>query len=210
MVEKSCELFERCKEVLNSIQIPPKYLNPPSHKCYCLNCYKDKEMYTRGDSPYIMPINSCRFGLKLDARKDWEDIFQTYQNSYHGTHYKKVKLIVLNGLLMPGDKIPEKDINTPGYHIPNQKYIFTSPSIKYALHDTYAKSHEHNNCEYKFILQLRQKPGTFIKGKETMGYGEKVIDKYVENNVIEWKTELRGTIELIGIIVHEVYIYIYI
>jgi hypothetical protein len=87
-------------------------------------------------------------------------------------------------------------------HIPEQSFIFTTPTIKYAALDCYAETNlftspKDGNCfTIKVVLQCKQKPGSFVVQPETVGARRKnrTICSEISNDEIEWKTQQRASI----------------
>ena len=198
-----CSLFERCHEALQSLAIPSPFFNSSSDKCYCSNCYIDKTIYIRGGETYEMPIGACRFGLKISNKTSTDqEIFNKWLNSYHGTKSKFVKSIIENGLQVPGTIVQGKVIKIKEGHIPGKKHIYSSPSFAYCCASHYSNPYPFKGREYKFFIQIRQKPGSFNIRDQTLP--KQIPDKYVNQNEMEYYTTDPDSIAQIGIIVFEV------
>jgi hypothetical protein len=108
---------------------------------------------------------------------------------------------------MPGDKLIDgtKLGIRPG-HIPDQKFIYTSPTIAYSSGPVYSPTYDfhstENDADYQaqIVLQCRQMPETFETGPETIGAtGE--ICPHIPNSEIEYFTDRRSTLLAYGLLV---------
>jgi len=197
----------------------------------CHKQRKDENTYKRGKPPsiYVLPVGWVRFNLSVPQYKVNEHkIFDEWHVSYHGTGEYGVRGIFRSGLtlLKPGDVAlggeelkeqndhiskPFKRINkfTNAEETFDKNQIFTSPSIAYASLSTYAKpfyisdpNDKNITYQLQFVFQLRQRPGSYNIGQETVGAAVSGIklDKYVDNNEIEWYTKENVAIVLTGLL----------
>ena len=115
-----CSLFSRCRQAFDNLKIPQNLLDPRGDKCYCLTCYKDDPIYTRGGQTYEMPLRACRFGVKMRNTSDQSDstVFKEWHNAYHGTQAQSILPILKTGLKVP-DGVNVKIL--PG-HIPGENF----------------------------------------------------------------------------------------
>lgn len=196
-----CSLFSRCREAFDSLNITKNLLDPRGDKCYCLNCYKDDPIYKRGGQTYEMPLRACRFGVKMRNTSNQSDstVFKDWHNAYHGTKAESILPILKTGLKVP-DGVNVKIL--PG-HIPNEYFIFTSASFAYSTSKAYAKDHPFKDNVYKFYVQVKR-PESYITQSETLSKKLKVQDKFLDKNVLEYKTKNEKDVIIIGVLVYEI------
>ena len=205
-----CQSMTICREVLEKcLEVKDNFLNPAHDKCYCVNCYKGDEYYSRGEplKRYVMPLEWCGFGIKIDPRyykEDIEQIFASYHVAYHGTTLHLVNQIIQTGFAIPGDKFIYKNVEIRPGHIPNKNEIYTSPSPNYSsFGDVYAVTFPYKGMKFKTILQVRQHPTSYEVQRETVG-GRCKSEKYISDEEIEWKTRIRDSIIPYRILIKQV------
>ena len=173
---------------LKSLGVAPSYLNPEFDRCYCRHCYEGpKTIDNEGPTPYVVPGGGwVRFGLHPvggEQRAQALDIFNKWSACFHGVKSADfLKSIFENGGLMkPGDyqsseegpKLKKaRSGNSDGRE---DKVVYTSPTIKYAGLKYYAEPVTFTTAagaemRGSIVLQCRQKPGSFKKQAETMGF----------------------------------------
>lgn len=187
--------------------------------CFCRYCFEkrgDKSVYTRGSPPrpYITPVGWARIGLKFNAGLGAaNNPLENWNTSFHGTSFESMHSIFNSGLtlLKPGDvKLGGEMLGIGAGHIkspsrrtnlysgneelfdPNQ--IFTSPSIVYSSLHQYAQPQRvtcDEEYEVQIAFQLRQRPGSFQIGQETVGANRmgRKIDQHISNNELEYYTK---------------------
>lgn len=192
----------------------------------------DKDVYKRGkpSKTYCVPVGWCRFGIQgNDGMMAANNVFESWHVAYHGTRFGNLSRILEGGgrLLIPGElKMGGKKVKIPKEHIrksfyrqnrytkkeelfnPNQ--IFTSPSIRYAGCGVYASSYviQHENypdksIRFQFAFSVRQRPGSYLTGQETVGataHGIKV-DPHFSNDELECYTQEGVSVVLTGLLV---------
>ena len=57
------------------------------------------------------------------------------------------------------------------------------------------------NYKCRVAFQVLIRPDSYVVGKETLGYGEKVFDKEFKNTEIEWSTKQYGATILYGLLI---------
>ena len=186
----------------------------------------DAASYSRGDPPatYAMPVGFSRLGIDVPkAFSEEHNVFKMWHVSYHGTRSDSLVPIFKGGLrlLKAGDvKLGGEAIEIPHGHItrafkrvnaftgeeelfdPTQ-LLFTSPSARYAAHPAYARKmitkhpdKPSRQISMQFVFQVRQRPGSYKIGQETVGARETKLDPLFENNELE-----RYTQEQVGILI---------
>ena len=178
---------------------------------------------------YVLPLKWARIGISIDsAFAKNHDIFNKWNISYHGSNINniqnlinsKLTFILPNNILLGGYKHNiisghiKKPFNrfnkfTKKIELFNPNHIFTSPSILYSG-NYYSPSYKikypginGKMINVKFALQLRQRPESFQIGQETIAasMNEEVIDKFFNNNEIEWYTQETLGIAVSGLLV---------
>ncbi len=208
---RQCKNFKIAYEFLSKHQWPEKLSDKRFDRCYCEACYPKKlpDICIIGGRVYVAPRGYTRIGVHIDESfADHHSIWHTWNNCYHGTSIRSAISVVENrGLLLPGDESMhgEKIKIRPG-HFPRENYFFTTPTIRYASLPQYASSYDFQSAidgksySITVVLQLKQKPGSFIVQKETVGQGDKRICPYIKNEEIEWKSQRRSTIVTYGVL----------
>ncbi|CAI7995544.1 Neuralized-like protein 4, partial [Geodia barretti] len=211
------------KRYFETLNIPGTYLDRSYDRCFCKSCAearRDGMFIETGDPPerVAVPDGCMMFGVKLSPQATNEDIFNKWHGCYHGTSPENImKILKIGRLLKPGDVDPEGSQRTPGRgrfteataprgHDVNQ-YFFT-PSLKYTMYgNLYAaarsyEDHETGKTYYvRTILQVRVKPDSYKKDRQTMGASGE-IDELFSNDEIEWSTNREGVHYIFGILVH--------
>lgn len=206
-----CKNFKIAYEFLSKNQWPGKLADQRFDRCYCEACYPKNLADTCivGGRVYVVPRGFTRIGVHIDeAFADHHDIWDTWCNCYHGTSIQSAISVIENrGLLLPGDEsMHGQTIKIRTGHAPGQNFFFTTPTIQYASLPQYASSYEFKSAidgksySIKVVLQLKQKPGSFIIQKETVCRGTVRICPYIKNEEIEWKTKKRSTIVTYGVL----------
>mmetsp|Transcript_12088 Transcript_12088/g.28120 ORF Transcript_12088/g.28120 Transcript_12088/m.28120 type:complete len:148 (+) Transcript_12088:647-1090(+) len=135
--------------------------------------------------------------------------------AFHGTKKDTAVEMLKNDwqLLCPGDvtasgySIPvrpghitgtftrtNEDTGEPEQFDPQQ--VFTSPSIKYCAYSTvYCDVTRYRGKRFKVAFQLRQEPGTYSIGQQTVG-ARSTIDPLFANSELEYYTKRKGVHKL--------------
>lgn len=200
------QLREFAKEVLNSLNIDPSYMDPFADRCFCENC-EPKKVWYRGEpqEKYVLPTGFYRYGIKLrDEYLNNKIKVYDWNVAYHGTKNNIVKSIVEHRRIMfPGDVLNDGTIlgvrngqifsrDTPA--------VYLTPSITYACCEYYARSFTFKGRNVKVVIQCRLKPGSFKKHPETIG-ARKTIDNNFSNTTIEWVTTDREAVVPYGLLI---------
>ena len=176
-------------------------------RCFCKNC-EPQLIWYRGEPKvkYALPIGWYRFGIKIrDEYINNKIEMSNWHVGYHGTNVKVVKSIIEHKRIMfPGDTLND---GTKLKVAHNQCYgnefkssvIYISPSIKYAKEYSYGT--QFNGKEVKTVFQCRIKPGIYKKRRETLAFGNKVIDENFSNDEIEWVTDDRTGVVPFGLLI---------
>eukprot|EP01083_Nonionella_stella_P172171 590005_1 len=229
-VSIECPYYDACNDLMerfvNATNINTAMFEPKGHRCFCQNCHdqrSDVEAYKRGNpsQTYVLPIGYARFGIKLTSEQ--RNVLNDWHVVYHGTKVSYLPDICQSGLILlkPNDfKLSEstpkyKTIKIRSGHIPrkfkrinkhtNKPEIFDPEQIFTSVSPTYSSKY----CDVvrideqivSFMFQCRQKPGSYSRGQETMGYGDVEIDKYVSNESIEFYTKHHLDIIITGILI---------
>lgn len=113
---------------------------------------------------------------------------------YHGTKFKLINGILLNGL---------KGFSGGMYVSDEVRAIYTSPSIEYASHPRYAQWYKHSDGKYyQFVFQCRIHFGEFVKERSetlrlqvALSAGDKVDPHFNNNDNLEWVVQLPDDVE---------------
>jgi len=199
----SCAYFSECKEYVKQLGWSISFFNNKHDRCYCQTCYPDHLPNTLrvAEADYVVPRRWAGFGLGVDPFRD-DNLWETWIVVYHGTTPLAAQSILTHRqFLLPGDHLLDgsKLAIRPG-HIPGKVHIYTSPSIRYASLNVYSpinpfkspKTGKHYNVQ--IVLQCKQKPGTFLTQRETVGWGSKLICNIIPNESIEHYTNRRSSV----------------
>ncbi len=199
----SCTYFSECKEYVKQLGWSISFFNNKHDRCYCQTCYSDHLPNTLrvAEADYVVPRRWAGFGLGVDPFRD-DNLWETWIVVYHGTTPLAAQSILTHRqFLLPGDHLLDgsKLAIRPG-HIPGKVHIYTSPSIRYASLNVYSpinsfkspKTGKHYNVQ--IVLQCKQKPGTFLTQRETVGWGSKPICNIIPNESIEHYTNRRSSV----------------
>ncbi|KAH8584089.1 uncharacterized protein ELE39_002847 [Cryptosporidium sp. chipmunk genotype I] len=178
---KNCECIintDRLVELLNL----KSYLDFEKKSCCRDNC-KMNGIYFSSDKV----LNGwSRYPLKMS--KFEEENVKNWDISYHGTTHKAIKSILKDKrLVIPNNKT----VYIRKGHIPNQYFIFTSPSLLYASFGLYSAPFKVKECKkwWQIVVEIVQKPNSYVKEWETSGLGDYEFDKYIGNYELEWKSD---------------------
>ena len=224
----SCAYFKRCQQIIQLSIKQQNIFNIHGNRCFCRNCHLkrgDLELYSRGNplQEYVLPLGWSRFGIKLPQSYIEQNVLSEWHVVYHGTKYESVNDIIESGLILlkPDDfKLDGSDFKTLGirkHHYQTPSYrtngysqqqelfdpvqIFTSPSAIYSSY--YSNQTVVDGQTVSIMFQCRQKPGTYCRGQETLGFDRKnaVIDRYIGNEQIEFYTKKNLNIVITGILI---------
>jgi hypothetical protein len=207
-----CPTLLLAREFVYSLKWPKALFDPSCDRCYCTDCYHSnwKDVIDAGNSKYVIPRGWVRFGLRVDpvfskAHEIWEKWIVTF----HGTTKIAAQSILSHRqFCLPGDTLIDGTVlGIRDGHIPDQRFIFTSPTIAYSSSIIYSPiykfhSNEHKkNFETQIVLQCRQMPNSFKVQRETIGLGKKQICQFISNEQIEYFTDRRASLVAYGLLV---------
>jgi hypothetical protein len=207
-----CPYLALAREYMNSLNWPKSFFNDTHNRCYCTRCYKEawKDVIEAGEGRYVIPRGWVRIGLTIDpVVAKTQDIWNKWIVTFHGTSTIAAQSILTHRQFChPGDVLIDgtKLRIRPG-HIPNQLFVYTSPTIAYSSGPAYSPVYPFHstendaNYEVQIVLQCRQMPDSFKIGPETIGADKTQICKHIPNSEIEYFTDRRGTIHAYGLLV---------
>ena len=203
MSTSQCHKMQICHNFLATLGVSDIYFDKANDKCYCSACASTIPDIIKTDSRgsmYEVPKGWCGFGLKLPARAHDLNVFKEWVVTFHGCGPHVIPSIMQEGrLLMPGDILIDGSTlpNRATRGGPERIQVYTSPSIKYAELDIYAKPVSWQGHTARVVLQCRQKPNFDTCG-ETIAwknrFGDASISKYFGNDCIEYMTRSKGSI----------------
>ena len=202
-------LKENALIFLRSLNIPDGLMDHFADRCFCVNC-EPKVIWYRGNpkEKYVLPIGWYRFGIKIrEEYLDKKINIYDWNVGYHGTAVENVYSIIdEHRIMFPGDRLKNGKIlgikhNDCFANDFNGPVIYVSPSIKYASHSLYAPPYDFDGKKVRVVFQCRIKPGSFKKYKETLCYGNKIIDENFKNSEIEWITDDRTAVVPYGLLI---------
>jgi hypothetical protein len=200
------------KEYASSLDWSDSLFDSSFDKCYCSNCYPAgyPNVTLAGDAEYVIPRGWMRLGLHVDkALAEQHDIWNDWIVTFHGTTEIAAQSILSHRqFCLPGDRLIDGTVLgiRPG-HIPDKKYIYTSPTIAYSSLPVYSPTNSFRSSKFKrvydvqIVFQCRQKPKTFTIQGETIGADSNRICRYVPNNKVEYYTDIRPSIVAYGLLV---------
>ena len=209
VAEINCPIYDVAKQILlEELNVQPSLLNPAHDRCFCPMCSGIRgesrtTVHNRCGKKYACPFGWVCFGLSINSgRAQASRVFEEWPVCFHGTTKEAARSIASSqNLLMPGDVLPDgARLGIRRGHIPNEDFVFTSPSVRYIELSVYATPQriEHGKASgmnYRVAFQLRQMPDTFHIQAETVAasrHGER-IDELFENHELEWKSNRRDT-----------------
>ncbi|CAF3992118.1 unnamed protein product [Rotaria sordida] len=211
-----CPYLTLAREFCISLKWEKPFFDRNNDHCYCNHCYLKSwnDVIETGEGKYVIPRGWVRLGLHIDpVFMKTHDIWNKWIVTFHGTTKIAAQSILTHRqFCLPGDVLIDgtKLGIRPG-HIPNQKFIYTSPTIAYSSSLAYSPIYDfhstENNTDYQtqIVLQCRQMPDSFKIGPETIGAGNNQICPHIPNSKIEYFTDRRATLLAYGILVrHQV------
>ena len=226
-----CEGFKLAKLLVKAL-LPAVHqgnFDPAGDRCFCESCHAargDQAAYTRGSRPYLIPVGWHRIGLGVIKEVVEEHkVFDSWQNSLHGSNLFGAKKIMSNKLTLLGAgdvALGGVELGVVDGHIPkpfertnkytckkemfNPNQIFSSPSIPYSGNPVYSKAFtpteargvpDKDRLKIQLAFQLRQRPGSYDIGQETIRADDRRIDPLISNDELEYYT-----IERSGHVIH--------
>eukprot|EP00042_Codosiga_hollandica_P041735 m.375293 g.375293 ORF g.375293 m.375293 type:complete len:681 (-) comp56177_c0_seq13:29-2071(-) len=195
----------------------------------CFRKRGDKSVYLRGEPPskYALPGGFVRLGLHQNPGfLKINRVMESWHVAYHGTRAENLEQIFKGGmqLLKAGDiMLGGRPLGIPPGHIRrtfkrqnlhtgkeeefNPHQIFTSPSHRYSAHPAYAHrmvvddpDNPGQQLFLRFMFQVRQRPGSYGIGQETVGAERqgKQLDERFKNSELEFYTEENVSLCLTG------------
>jgi hypothetical protein len=207
-----CTNLLLAREFVESLKWSDTIFDASCDRCYCTECYQTgwADVIDAGDGKYVIPRGWVRFGLRVDpvfckAHNIWEKWIVTY----HGTtKIAALSILTHRQFCLPGDKLIDGTVlGIRDGHIPDQKFIFTSPTIAYSSSIVYSPiykfhSNQYNkNYEAQLVLQCRQMPNSFQVQRETIGLDQKQICQFISNEQIEYFSDRRASLVAYGLLV---------
>ncbi|UJR29289.1 hypothetical protein I4U23_010503 [Adineta vaga] len=200
------------REFVKSLKWPETLFDTGEDRCYCSRCYPLdwKDVIEAGGGKYVVPRGWIRFGLRVDpVFCETHDIWNKGIVTFHGTtKIAALSIVKHRHFCLPGDALIDGTVlGIREGHIPDQKYIFTSPTIVYSSSRVYSPIYsfqsKENNQTYQaqLVLQCRQMPNTYNIQRETIGLGRKRICPYISNDKMEYFTDRRATLLAYGLLV---------
>ncbi|KAH7649737.1 hypothetical protein FG379_001967 [Cryptosporidium bovis] len=178
-----CKCLKNTDVIIDFLEIKD-YIDMERRTCNRIECGHNFELgsenrllFSRGWSRYPLKLNTC----EGEITKDWD-------LSFHGTTHEAIKSIVKDKRLVVPNNVT---VHIRQGHIPDQFFIFTSPSLIYASFGLYSAPFKLKSSEkwWQIVVELIQKPGTYIKEWETSGLGTYKFDENIGNDELEWKSD---------------------
>ena len=226
---EDCPTFCACRKFALSFGLPNETWDERYNICFCNEhqcATRHSDLERRGNRPYGFPKGWCGLGLKIDPGEFRRRSIFDWDVAFHGTRKDSAIEILQNEwqLLMPGEVTPS------GYTLPirpghikgkfsrinrftgkreefDPVQVFTSPSIHYcAYNEVYVDRTMFQGREYEVAFQLRQKPGSYSIGQETVGAQEahETIDHLFPNDELEYYTKRKGVHKLYRLLIRPV------
>ncbi len=199
----SCAYFAECKEYVKQLGWSMSFFNNKCDRCYCQTCYSDDlpSKLRVAEADYVVPRGWSGFGLGVDPFRG-DDLWNTWIVVYHGTTTIAAQSILTHRqFLLPGDYLLDgTKLAIRSGHIPGKVHIYTSPSIRYASLNVYSPVNSFRSPKtgklynVQLVLQCKQKPGTFLTQRETVGWGAEPICNIISNERIEHYTNRRSSV----------------
>ncbi|TRY51669.1 Uncharacterized protein CTYZ_00003256 [Cryptosporidium tyzzeri] len=185
--QKNFNLSKGCQCINNTDQLI-ELLNLKSYLDFeKKTCCRDHCEINESDPNSGVELNGwSRYPLKIS--KFEEENVKNWDLSYHGTTHKAIKSILKDKrLVIPNNKT----VHIRKGHIPNQYFIFTSPSLLYASFGLYSAPFKIKESKkwWQIVVEIVQKPNSYVKEWETSGLGNYEFDKYIGNYELEWKSD---------------------
>ncbi|CAF3322803.1 unnamed protein product, partial [Rotaria sp. Silwood2] len=123
-----------CLQYLKSLHLNRQYFNRRYNKCYCPIHYESSgpNILTVAGSDFTVPIGWSLFAIHVDKGFATNNkIFRNWYTTFYGTSHDKLDDIIHNRFIpFPGDDLlsGKKFV----VNLPDQRHIYTSPSINYA------------------------------------------------------------------------------
>ena len=134
------------------------------------------------DSLQNLPLNGKIIAKKLIKNLNYDNmsiIMNNWITCWHGTNSNALDSIMEMGLLIPGSQLKngmklESKLNHINRKTKNitikdwNKAIFVSPSIFYALNETYSERFNYNDEEWGILIETKVKPQSFSSHESTI------------------------------------------
>lgn len=193
---KNCQCTINTDKIIEELGLK-SYLDIEKKTCYHDYCKINKNYFS-----FDKKINGwTRYPIKIS--KFEEENVKNWDLSYHGTTHKAIKNILRDKkLVIPNNKT----VHIRKGHIPNQFYIFTSPSLLYASFGLYSAPFKIRESQkwWQIVVEIVQKPNSYVKEWETSGLGGYEFDKYIGNNELEWKSDQENGNLIKAVLIREI------
>ena len=133
------------------------------------------------DSLQNLPLNGKIIAKKIIKNLNFDNmsiIMNNWITCWHGTNFNALKSIMEMGLLIPGSLLKsgiklESKLNHINRKTKNKikdwnKAIFVSPSIFYALNETYSERFNYNDEEWGILIETKVRPKSFSLHESTI------------------------------------------
>ena len=208
----TCQKAKLAKEFVDQLNWLKSMFDTSNDRCYCSECYSStsKDVIKAGDGFYVIPRDFTRFGLVVDpVFSKAHDIFSKWIVTFHGTTKVAAQSVITNRqFCLPGDRLIDGSIlGIREGHIPDQRFIYTSPTIAYSSTGVYSpfypfkSSIDNQMHKAQIVLQCRQKPNSYKVQGETIGLGHKRLCKHITNDKMEYFTDIRASIVAYGLLI---------
>jgi hypothetical protein len=205
-----CALWELCEEFLPNLQVD-EFLDRRHDLCFCPKCYPKElpDIAMAGGHKFVIPRGWLRLGVEvMQGKAKANRIWDTWNVAFHGLSIPSLRTSFTHGqMLLPGDKLLDNSrLGVRKGHIPARKFFYSSPTVKYCKLHMYATpstwtSKDGIKYTVQVALQVRQKPGTYSKQRESV-FALRELCKHICNTQIEWYTDNRAAVVVTGILVN--------
>lgn len=196
-VSTNCPCIINTDKLIETLDLQ-SYLDFEKRSCCRDDCNKMNRDYLNSDNKFN---GWSRYPLKISKLE--EENIKNWDLSYHGTTYEAIKSIVKDKrLVIPNNKT----VHIRKGHIPNQYFIFTSPSLLYASFGLYSAPFKIKGYQkwWQIVVEIVQKPNSYIKEWETSGLGDYKFDKFIGNDELEWKSDKENGNFIKAVLVREI------
>eukprot|EP00961_Rhodomonas_salina_P066902 898263-Rhodomonas_salina.1 len=199
-IREKCPCARECLEFLQGLGLDFSLLDEDHDRCYCSKCSTADRLpptLSVAGELYDIPHGFCGFGIKLPARAESLQIFDSWHVSFHGLASSALTSVLFeSGLLLPGDQLLDGSL-LKASTLGDPSHLFTSPSVLYSEKEIYTKPVRIGDKVAKVVLQCRQKPGYDVIA-ETIGWEKqnpgKQISPHFPNSVLERRTRSRASV----------------
>ena len=191
------------EQYLAGLNLSKTYFDMEYNTCFCSACYLSTEpdFCVVAKSMFTVPRGWMRFGLKVNRSLiENDEIFQQWCTTFYGISKDYLEDILKQDFLpFPGDHLSSGRVF--GTRHLDDRYIYTSPSIHYAVDRRYYPKDtiKLNDQLYdvEIVLQCKQHP----QGIERQSAYRSGMCSIISSNEIEWKTKQRSSIVPYGLLI---------